>query len=507
MNQGEQNQRQRHAFISYVREDQAKVDRLQEALEAVGVSVWRDTKDLWPGQNWEDKIRAAIQSDSLAFIACFSDHTLAREKSYQNAELALAAEEYRLRPPTTEWLVPVRFSECPVPEWNLGAGRNLNSLHRTDLFGDTETIQMVRLVQAVQRIVAPAPRTAPVITPAIAEGVAELRKAESPRQVQAQEIKALLRDPNGDILLEDLAMDILNPIRATLTNKDEFPTTIPGESSDALAVAKYFIQQIQAYEKALEPAFELILLGAMYGLPRHEPIWTRLVQMLAATAQISEGNTRLLQLRGYPVVLSSYIASIAALSRSNYGALRAFVADPEIRVLRGKIPTSLYTGSRLVASEIDWIASALSISESQGTDVDENLVDGLRRKTIGNRHTPISDHLFKALTPLFDRHFGDEAEYAEAFDKAEVFMDLIATDAAAEHKDRYWGGRGGYGRYTWRHVHSDTPPEVAVSKAFEATLDGWTPLLGGLFGGSANRAKTALAEVVSGAQTVRGNQW
>ena len=37
-----------HAFISYVREDVYYADRLQRILEDVGVSVWRDTADLWP---------------------------------------------------------------------------------------------------------------------------------------------------------------------------------------------------------------------------------------------------------------------------------------------------------------------------------------------------------------------------------------------------------------------------------------------------------------------------
>lgn len=180
MNLGEKRSTQRHAFISYVHEDKERVDRLQEALEAVGVSVWRDTKDLWPGQNWEDQIRAAIKSESLAFIACFSEHSAAKTKTYQNLELTLAADEYRLRPPSTEWLLPVRFSECSVPDYNLGAGRTLNSIHRTDLFGPSETLQTIRLAEAVKRIVSPELITERAIEPAIAAGIAEARKADSP---------------------------------------------------------------------------------------------------------------------------------------------------------------------------------------------------------------------------------------------------------------------------------------------------------------------------------------
>jgi hypothetical protein len=79
-----------HAFISYVREDSAKVDQLQQMLEAARVRVWRDTADLWPGEDWRERIRHAITDDALVFIACFSLKSLRREKSYQNEELALA---------------------------------------------------------------------------------------------------------------------------------------------------------------------------------------------------------------------------------------------------------------------------------------------------------------------------------------------------------------------------------------------------------------------------------
>jgi hypothetical protein len=64
-----------HAFISYVHEDAEQVDHLQTTLQAAGVRVWRDTEDLWPGEDWRAKIRAAITDDALVFIACFSSRS------------------------------------------------------------------------------------------------------------------------------------------------------------------------------------------------------------------------------------------------------------------------------------------------------------------------------------------------------------------------------------------------------------------------------------------------
>jgi uncharacterized RDD family membrane protein YckC len=149
-----------HVFISYVREDRERVNRLQAALEGAGIQVWRDSADLWPGQDWRIEIGKAIADDSAAFIACFSENTEARARSYQNEELILAAEQVRRRAPGREWLIPVRFAECSVPPFDLGAGRTLDSLQRIDLFDETWEPGIPRLVGAVLRILY-APGTSP----------------------------------------------------------------------------------------------------------------------------------------------------------------------------------------------------------------------------------------------------------------------------------------------------------------------------------------------------------
>ena len=141
-----------HAFISYVREDSHQIDRLQRALQAAGVPVWRDTADLWPGEDWRVKIRRAIADNALVFIACFSEASLARAKSYQNEELVLAIEQLRRRPPDDPWLIPVRFDECEIPDREIGGGRTLASIQRADLFGDRFDEGMARLVAAILRI-------------------------------------------------------------------------------------------------------------------------------------------------------------------------------------------------------------------------------------------------------------------------------------------------------------------------------------------------------------------
>src|SRR5215467_10904502 len=147
-----------HAFISYVREDSDRVDELQQALETVGVRVWRDRADLWPGDDWRRVIRGAITNNALVFIACFSSHSAARKRSYQNEELTVAIEQFRLRPPGARWLIPVRFDDCLLPPFSLGADRTLDSIQRADLFGDRREVEMGRLITTVQLLLEEHPR-------------------------------------------------------------------------------------------------------------------------------------------------------------------------------------------------------------------------------------------------------------------------------------------------------------------------------------------------------------
>jgi hypothetical protein len=144
-----------HAFISYVREDGRRVDRLQKLLEASGVPVWRDTGYVRPGEDWRAKIREAIAADSLAFVACFSKYSENRERSYQRDELLLAIEQLRQRSPDRPYLLPVRFDDCPIPDWDIGGGRTLSSLQWVDLFGRQWQSNAEKLVEGVQYILRP----------------------------------------------------------------------------------------------------------------------------------------------------------------------------------------------------------------------------------------------------------------------------------------------------------------------------------------------------------------
>jgi tetratricopeptide (TPR) repeat protein len=149
-----------HVFVSYVREDSPAAGRLHTCLEDAGIRVWRDVTDLRPGEDWQAEIRQAISDSALVFLACFSRAGAARQRSYQRRELIWAIEHLQLRSHEEPWLIPVRFDDCLIPDWNIGAGRTLRSLQHLDLFGDRPDEQMRLLVGAVARVLGA--RTAPV---------------------------------------------------------------------------------------------------------------------------------------------------------------------------------------------------------------------------------------------------------------------------------------------------------------------------------------------------------
>ena len=108
--------------------------------------VWRDTAELWPGEDWRRKIRTAITSEAFVFVACFSSRSVAKRTDHQNEELTLAIEEIRRRPEDQPWLIPVRLDECEVPDRSIDATRSLNSLQPVDLFGPGAEQGALRLV-------------------------------------------------------------------------------------------------------------------------------------------------------------------------------------------------------------------------------------------------------------------------------------------------------------------------------------------------------------------------
>lgn len=492
-----------HVFISYITEDSDQIDELQAALEAADFIVWRDKDKLWPGDDWQAEIRNAIRGGTFVFLACFSSNLAKREKSYQFEELTLAAEEYRQRQPGASWLMTARLDECVIPEFDLGAGRTLGrSIHRADLFGAQKSAQIARLVVAIQRAMGATPGTPPA---SVSNVAADAGRAGSD---VVERLRELLRNPALVMDYDDHLADLRSPIVKALTNRDEFPLSMPSVARADADLVWNWVKRVRRYDDVIAPALVPVKLISMYGSLAHEQELTKTMQIIAQESTHREGTDLLTHLHQYPAVLMTYAAALGAVAKQNYSMLRAATADVQVtRLGDPRMPFIVTSGNQSVVGIDRWLALGTVLSfEDEGKQATEEEIDQLLNGRGGRRFTPISDHLFTTLAPVYQQQFAGDTDYADAFDRVEVLLDAISQDARLQ-TDNYFGSHGGYGRYTWRHRHSAQGPETDMLNEVRAQGAGWTPLLGGLFGGEPGRAIAALENVAGMASRIRSTRW
>lgn len=136
-----------HVFVSYVRENQMCIERLCYSLRSHGLKVWLDRDEIPLGRRWRAAIRQAIQQGSY-FLACFSKEYSTRHRTYMNEELTIAIDELRKRPYETSWFIPVRLSDCTIPDREIGGGESLADLQWVDLFEDWD-VGISKILQSI----------------------------------------------------------------------------------------------------------------------------------------------------------------------------------------------------------------------------------------------------------------------------------------------------------------------------------------------------------------------
>lgn len=142
---------QSYVFVSYVREDAEQVERLANDLRKHGIEVWLDKNDILPGQDWKIAINDAIRKGAF-FIACFSDAYAKKGESYVHEELKLAIERLRQMPDDRLWFLPVRLSDCEVPEKLIYAGKSIRDLYWTDLFSSYWKPGIAQILKVIGRV-------------------------------------------------------------------------------------------------------------------------------------------------------------------------------------------------------------------------------------------------------------------------------------------------------------------------------------------------------------------
>jgi hypothetical protein len=456
----------KHAFISYVSEDAGRVDQLQGALEASGIRVWRDKDDLFPGSDWATEISKAITSGSLAFIACFSEASDKREQSYQYEELIVAIEQFRQLPPNRQWLFPVRLDDVSVPEYSLGAGRTLDSIHRTDLFGPRRDGNLIKLLAAVSKLVGVT--HAPYVKPA------PTSQDESP----TRRVKQMLREPSQEIELDDLVMGVAASVRDAL-REERFLTVAPRPQSNQEWL-DFLGTRLTAYQEVVKPLAEILVVGGAWGEQKDGALWSRAIA-LVINARQETGNSRLIELQDYIPLHLTYSFALAATARENYLALNELLMTPW-RIANERQPLIERIHSGLPFRSFDtWVPTVLT-HRAEGKVIPSEELGSYSTGREPNRITPVSDYLFAAMKPLFTSLLEDEQDFEEAFDQMEILLALRAVTAKmhAHAAGRYAHGSW-YGRYLWKSQFMVRGPVDETVRRFSEQRSAWKPLQQGVF--------------------------
>jgi hypothetical protein len=101
-------------FLCHASDDKPAVRDLHRRLVADGFDVWFDEESLIGGQDWRKEIPKAIQS-SDAVLVCLSRRAI-NKSGYVQKEIGFALDVAEEQPEDTNFIIPVRFEECDVPE-------------------------------------------------------------------------------------------------------------------------------------------------------------------------------------------------------------------------------------------------------------------------------------------------------------------------------------------------------------------------------------------------------
>lgn len=473
----------KHAFISYVKEDKEEVDRLCRILDRSGVPYWRDRKDLAPGDAWKAKIREAIRSGSLIFLACFSENSRARDKSYMNEELSLAVDEFRQRAPGATWLIPVRFDDGDVPDWDLGAGRTLSDLNYSDLFGEEYAAEAASLVTTVAATMAVSPADS-VQTVASVETAGPAER----RLLMRRATKEMLLDSSRRIALDDLVRQETRRVVLGLQDQTAMPLSRPAEAETE--GPQYIWNRVHALTELVSPLCWSLQVAGRWADRETFAIWTEAVRSIASTAlEPTSGVTNLLSLRALPALCLLSTGALAAHSSGRWDNLRELALLP-ILTRRGESePLCLAISPWTPFNSDEFLPNLLARSAEDGSDV-EAVAESISKGRIPRLLTPVSDWLLAFARPVFDEQFALTSDMERAFDNSETFLGILSQDALNQTSDT-WRNAAWFGRDTWqdRYRRGDVVDDVEAE--IKAAGTNWPPLDGGLFNGSPDRARKA----------------
>ena len=498
----------KHVFVSYVREDSDAVDDLCSVLEAAQIPYWRDRSALGPGDAWKARIRLAIGEGSLLFLACFSNNSRVKDKSYMNEELTLAIEEFRRMPPGRTWLIPVRFDGGDLPEWDLGAGRTLDDLNYSNLFGKGYAAEAAKLVTTIHRVMGDKR-----LDTASALAAVEQATSAGRTDLLKRLTKEMLLDSSRRIELDDLVSQEVQRVVEVLNDPERVAGPFAGSNNELVVRVAREAQELWSLT---EPFCASLQIAARWGTADLLAPWANgLKSFLVPTTRAEGGVEALLDLRHLPAMVGIFTACLASAARRNWSGLRALVIEPTVRDRYQNTPLPLVeaTSTYKPFGTTDWVALTLARATIHGKDLTEALEDYTQNR-VNKYYTPAAEWLHHVLRPIFADQVPDEETYDSEFDHAEVMLAALAQDQAniraAANSNVSRGNRTyahWFGRSTWRAANSFGNPVKELQQELSTQGSLWGPLQGNLFGADEERAETALEAIGEDFERIARNRW
>ncbi|MDM7885651.1 TIR domain-containing protein [Curtobacterium sp. RHCKG23] len=491
----------KHVFISYVKEDTAEVDKLCRLLQQAEIPYWRDRKDLEVGDAWRRKISEAIRDDSLIFVACFSENSVAKARSYMNEELNLAVSEFRMRPPGATWLLPVRFSPVALPTYELNGNQTLSDLNYADLFGEGYTAAAIGLISKLSKVMGAA-SASPTDTAAAIESA----EAGDRKVLLRRATKEMVRDPARVIELDGLIKAETRRILETLNDQAEMPLDRDQSFNDDPAGTT--VRRALAIANLSEPLCWSMQVAARWATPETLHIWTEALETLVLEGIAPRsGMTNLISLRALPALLVLTTGAVAAHAQGNWGALRELTGvrveewnvGKATAILNVVPPYKPFVDQEGVANLLAHLAKG-----DEGDDIDD-LVS--RAAKLAKFYTPVEDWLLSRLTPTFEDQFTRRDDFNVAFSKAEIFLGIVSEDEAQSDPDRPWRSSTWYGRATWQDRRRGRSALDELREEFELAGVAWPPLVAGFFGGDEERARARFDSYGESFKRVANTRW
>jgi len=491
----------KHVFISYVEEDTAEVDKLCRLLQQADIPYWRDRKDLEVGDAWRQKISDAIRNDSLIFVACFSENSVVKTRSYMNEELNLAVSEFRMRPPGATWLLPVRFNPVDLPAYELNGTQTLKDLNYADLFGEGYTAAAIGLITKLTKVMGTA-TSSPTDTAAAIESA----EADDRKLLLRRATKEMVRDPARVIDLDELIKAETRRVLSTLNDRAEMPLDRDQAFNDDPAGTT--VRRALAMADLSEPLCWSMQVAARWATPETLRIWTEALRTLVLEGIAPRsGMTNLISLRTLPALLVLTTGAVAAHAQGNWSALREITGVRVEEWNVGKVtgilnvvpPYKPFMDQEAVANILAHLAKG-----DEGDDIDD-LVS--RTAKLSKFYTPTEDWLLSRLAPTFEDQFARPADFDVAFSKAEIFLGLVSEDEARSDPDHPWRSSTWYGRSTWQDRRRGRSALDELAEEFETAGAAWPPLVAGFFGGEEERARARFVSYGESFQRVANSRW